>query len=283
MSGEGSARAVETKATEECRQTDRPAEGAAKPANSDERLSLRTRSHAWCSRRSSASSTGSAAARARARAEAAKTRLVYAEEEMNLKLEKARLEASMEVLKHKKEAAAAIAEAVVLEAAADAGESHSNESHSCELNTDPDHLVASQRTEQYVIDQLRERGPELQLGGNGDMATRSAPPPSPPHLQADTKPFVPRQNNPAPPNLSSQQPCKDVDGGAHDPATRYCREACAPHVRIKNEHAVPVHQFTPGLYDGHPSRYPMPPNCNSDSSHMNDFVKYLARRELVAT
>jgi len=41
---------------------------------------------------------GVAAAKARARAEAAKACLVYAEEEMSLKIEKARLEASMEVL-----------------------------------------------------------------------------------------------------------------------------------------------------------------------------------------
>lgn len=200
---------------------------------------------------------------------------------MNLKLEKARLEASMEVLKHKKEAAAAIAEAAVLEAAADAGGSCSNESHSCDLNTGPVPLVASRRTEQNVMDQLREKESELQLSGNGETALRSPPPP--PDLQADTKPFVPRQNKPAPPNLSSQEPCRDVDGGAHDPATRYCREACAPHVRIKDDYVVPVQQFTPGHYDGHPSHYPMPPNCNNGSSHLNDFVRYLARRELVAT
>lgn len=138
MIGEGSARAVETKASDECLQTDKPAEGAVKTVISEECLhsvSLRTCSQARCSIRSSASSTGSAAARARA--EAAK-------------------------------AAAATAEAEVLEAAVDA----SNDSHSCELNTDSLPLVASQRAEQYVIDQLREREPELQSSENSDATKK---------------------------------------------------------------------------------------------------------------
>lgn len=64
--------------------------------------SIRTRSQACCSVRSSSSSVGSAAVRARARAEAAKARLCYAEEEANLRLQQAKLEVSIEMLNIKK-------------------------------------------------------------------------------------------------------------------------------------------------------------------------------------
>ena len=83
------------------------------PRATSGRTSLNTRSEAQCSVRSSASSIRSAAVQARARAEAAKARLLYFEEEAKLKLEH-----SLELLRHKREAAAAIAEAEALKAAA---------------------------------------------------------------------------------------------------------------------------------------------------------------------
>lgn len=67
------------------------------------------------------------------------------------------------MLKHKKEAA--IAEAEALQAAADAN----SETNRCELNIDSVPLVASQRTEQYVIEQLKERESILQSCDNGDQ------------------------------------------------------------------------------------------------------------------
>ncbi|XP_056393184.1 uncharacterized protein LOC130285449 [Hyla sarda] len=63
-----------------------------------------------------ASSISSAVAIARAKAEAAKTRAAFAEQEMQIKIEKARLEATLEKLAAEKEAAATIAEAEFLEA-----------------------------------------------------------------------------------------------------------------------------------------------------------------------
>lgn len=77
--------------------------------------SLKTRSHASCS--SSPSSTESAAAKARAKAEAAKACPSLTQDEVSLKLEKAKVEASMTILEYKKETAGAIAEAEALEAA----------------------------------------------------------------------------------------------------------------------------------------------------------------------
>ena len=59
----------------------------------------------------------SAAAVARAKAEAAKARATYGEREAAMKIDKARLEASLEALTLEKEATAAIAEAETLEAA----------------------------------------------------------------------------------------------------------------------------------------------------------------------
>lgn len=59
-----------------------------------------------------------AAARAQAEAQAAKARLAYAEKEMNIKVEKARLEATLDVINLQKEADAALAKAEVMESAA---------------------------------------------------------------------------------------------------------------------------------------------------------------------
>lgn len=59
-----------------------------------------------------------AAARAQAEAQAAKARLAYADKEMSIKVEKARLEATLDVLNLQKEADAAMAKAEVMESAA---------------------------------------------------------------------------------------------------------------------------------------------------------------------
>ena len=80
---------------------------------------LTVRSSAGCSSRSSASTRASmAAARAQAEAQAAKARLAYAEKEMSIKVEKARLEATLDILHLQKEADAAKAKAEVMESAA---------------------------------------------------------------------------------------------------------------------------------------------------------------------
>nr|XP_054604550.1 uncharacterized protein LOC129165413 [Nothobranchius furzeri] len=79
---------------------------------------LTVRSSAACSSRSSASSRASmAVARAQAEAQAAKARLAYAEKEMSIKVEKARLEATLDVINLQKEADAAMAKAEVMESA----------------------------------------------------------------------------------------------------------------------------------------------------------------------
>lgn len=86
-------------------------------STSSGRLTVRS-SAAWSSRSLASSQASMAAARAQAEAQAAKARLAYAEKEMSIKLEKALLEATLDVINQQKEADAAMAKAEVMESAA---------------------------------------------------------------------------------------------------------------------------------------------------------------------
>ncbi|XP_053086862.1 uncharacterized protein LOC128317648 [Pangasianodon hypophthalmus] len=245
-------------------------------AMATETSSLKTCSRVSCSSVwSRASSTGSAAAKVRGRAEAAKARLAFAEEEVNLKLQKTKLEASMEMLEHKKEIAAAIAEAEVLEAAID----ENTEKHSCRLSLNSAPLEAAQRTEQYVIEHTKVQETELLLCD--DIPPKIEPSPSysisASHLNPEAKSFLSHQTNAGfqTPHVTSNQPCIYKN--------EYARESCE--VRFESSHATPVQHFRPQNNSGHPTplSYPITPNSNVSGSNINDFVRYLARRELVAT
>ncbi|KAL6476597.1 hypothetical protein MHYP_G00150960 [Metynnis hypsauchen] len=122
--------------------------------------SLITRSH-WSatSGRSRGSSASSAAAIAFAEAEEAKAKIQYAEREMQIKMQKARLDAEkicldaqLDVLNAEKTAAAAVAKAEALATAL----VHSKES-SCELKSDAglDSYDSVQRTKDYIQKQTR--------------------------------------------------------------------------------------------------------------------------------
>ncbi|XP_034384940.1 uncharacterized protein LOC117728244 isoform X1 [Cyclopterus lumpus] len=254
---------------------------------SEKATSLKTRSRATCSATySSVSSTGSAAAKARARAEAAKARMSYAEEEMSLKLEKAKLEASIEMLNYKKETAAAVAEAEALEAVVD----KNSERHSSMLNLDSSPLEAAQRTEQYVIDQAESQNTDAQLHDDGVGAIRGSSPnyetPAS-SIKSEVNSFHPAQANIAshhthghnaasqPTRLISQQPYiyedEKLDG------TR--------NVRFDNHNATPEQGLGPQNDKGDHAlkSYPTSSNTNNNNSNISDFVRYFARRELVAT
>lgn len=276
-SATGTTRASESKATEGS------LHGSTAAPGNPHSAAPRTRSQIWSSARSSASSAGSAAARARARAEAAKARLSYAEEEADLRLQQAKLEVSLEMLKYKKETAAAIAEAEALEAAADI----KSERQSCDLNLDLNPIEASQRTKQYVLDQLKERDSEFQSCDNGDTQAKIVLVPNhnvpPPPLKPESTPFYPHQNNTAPNCLVSQQPYINAYKDIYKPFDMPPGDVCQ--VKSSGEHVTPVHHFRPQNYDtlSPPTRHTIPPHSNDGSSHINDFVRYLARRELVAT
>ncbi|KAJ8014848.1 hypothetical protein DPEC_G00020040 [Dallia pectoralis] len=89
---------------------------------------------------------------ARAKAEAAKARLPHAKMEMSLKLEKAKLEATIDMLSLEKETTAAVAEAEVLEAAVDG-----SDRSSCKLQLEATPLDPIQRTREYVAKQANEQ------------------------------------------------------------------------------------------------------------------------------
>ncbi|XP_072010850.1 uncharacterized protein [Engystomops pustulosus] len=133
--------------------------------------SIKTRSRASSSK---ASTTSNAAAIARAKAEAARTRATFAEQEMQLKLqqasleaerarqqasleaeqasldlERARLEATLEKLTIEREAAAAMAEAEILEAAVFSHSEPSRHSSMPDLEQEPQDTL--ERTSEYVL------------------------------------------------------------------------------------------------------------------------------------
>lgn len=116
---------------------------------------LKTRSHVSVTTRSGASSTSAAAARAKA--EAAKACLMYTEKEVRMRIEKAQLEASMEMLAIEKEIAVAEAKVAVLEAVIATNE----ERHSCKLPFISSPCDSAQRPQDYVKEQAKiceERG-----------------------------------------------------------------------------------------------------------------------------
>ncbi len=82
---------------------------------------------------------------ARAKAEAAKARLMFADEEERIKVEKAKLEAKIDKMVLKRETAAAVAEAEALEAAVDTSV-HSK----CEPQLEIAPADVMQRTSEYV-------------------------------------------------------------------------------------------------------------------------------------
>lgn len=80
-------------------------------------LEVRSECRSTASRRSNSSAASLAAARARADAEAARARAEYAKLQIDMEVEKARMEAALNALKQEGEAEAALAAARVLEAA----------------------------------------------------------------------------------------------------------------------------------------------------------------------
>lgn len=98
---------------------------------------------------------------ARAEAEAARAKVAYAEKEMQIKIQKAQLEASLEKLNVEKTAAAALAKAEALEAALE----YENDEHGSKLRGGSEQRShnAMQMTEEYVqkhsvLDQSKARG-----------------------------------------------------------------------------------------------------------------------------
>lgn len=227
--------------------------------------SLKTRSHLSCSR-SGRSSTNAAAAMARAKAEAAKARLMYADEEERIKVEKAKLEAKMDKMVLERETAAAVAEAEALEAAVDTSV-HSR--HDPPLETAP--VDVMQRTCEYVE--------QMNLHAVTESASKAEP------LSPD----------------ETLQPHTELSVRNSVSATRLKAESCSDdaeldHMQSRKDSAQPS-RFTKGTY--HPSgntaennqrrkytrfaQSSTPQSFQQDKTDISDFVRYFARRELVNT
>ncbi|XP_034385776.1 uncharacterized protein LOC117729138 isoform X1 [Cyclopterus lumpus] len=190
------------------------------------------------------------------------------------------------MLNYKKETAAAVAEAEALEAVVD----KNSERHSSMLNLDSSPLEAAQRTEQYVIDQAESQNTDAQLHDDGVGAIRGSSPnyetPAS-SIKSEVNSFHPAQANIAshhthghnaasqPTRLISQQPYiyedEKLDG------TR--------NVRFDNHNATPEQGLGPQNDKGDPAlkSYLTSSNTNNNNSNISDFVRYFARRELVAT
>ncbi|KAK7882975.1 hypothetical protein WMY93_029149 [Mugilogobius chulae] len=258
------------------------------------------RSHVSASSKSTTrSSTSEAAARARANAEAAKARLKYASKEMELKLQKAHLEASMEMLAIEKEAAAAVAEAEVLEAVTrNSDRLHSGHTPLLSPSLDP-----VERTREYVKEQngilkdtqlspeenvvttdeteeLHNRTTVLpivhatHLKPTTDLSpTAEAYVPDTPFSQASSKatnPFITREDIIKYYQMEQEKQTKNVSFNV--PTDSYSDNKTTD----KPQYKKPERES-----DAYPHS-PQQPLSNSNS-HMTDFVRFLARRELVTT
>ena len=228
--------------------------------------SYKTRSQASCS------STGSAAAKARARAEAAKTRLTYAQKEVSLKMEKAQLEASIELLQCEKEAATATEEAEVLEAAV---QSQMDEQSNGHVLDDLPSLESSHRTERYVMAQskfVKKEITEIQEPPSADKPpANTVDPPCVTHLSHTD----PADCGPPPETKTrSKQPAYDH----HLPAP----PLLLPHPPLDNRdrnhnwtQQKPRDSYHDPTSDSRPSGH--------NDGNISEFVRYFARREIVAT
>ncbi|XP_023812156.1 uncharacterized protein LOC111947642 [Oryzias latipes] len=220
---------------------------------SNKASSFKTRSEASCT-----SSTGSAAAKARAKAEAAKARLSFAAKEMNLKVEKAQIEASLEILKQEKDVASAVAEAEALEAAV--------ASHS-EVRSNPSSSVTAERTRQYVMSQaslLKEEGDTARQPTQDENAPRGKPDPTSNQSLHMTREKDSHQIQVGLPNYADHVPNSPV------PAPfSHGNKSYSPH----RSNRPP----SPGFYGTNP------PHQKSRNSNESDFIKYFARREIVAS
>lgn len=213
---------------------------------------------------------------ARAKAEA---RLTFAKKEMALKVEKAHLEATMDMLSLEQETAAAVAEAEVLEAAADCSDRSSFKSHLDLQDAAP--LDPTARTIEYVVEQAKEQSkmqfaPPLHLPSQDEIRQSHTEPAlalpiqiphmKDEHSQVDIKPFSTRPNQ----MLKAQQP-------QHTPKEDFYTTNKQDYHR-SNEPKFTNHSPPFSTMPSHASPY-----SHHDQPIMTDLVRYFARRELVTT
>lgn len=240
------------------------------------------------STRSSRSSVSAAAARARAKAEAARARVAFAEREIAIKVDKARLEANLDALHLEKEAAAAIAQAEILEAAAE----HEGE----ELHNRKSHPITVQGTHERVSDYVRDQATRISQQSESALnlsheqqskqPIRLTSQDSHKVLEEDGNQYAVGHASPMPFNsqLRSEIPqTSQIPHKSH--SSVQLQSINAPHVKKEailqgpgNDiwHQRPRSNAPQYAATSHAGRYP-------ESSVMMDMAKYLARKELVST
>nr|XP_024656257.1 uncharacterized protein LOC112431765 [Maylandia zebra] len=194
------------------------------------------------------SSTASAAARAYAKAQAARAQLAFAEKEANAMKQRAELDAHLHVLQCQKAIAAAEAEASAYEEA----EIQSGELYG-ELCEEAEPISTVHRTNEYVQQQCELLYPDTQHD--------SAQPPKGNCNEVDaqdstqiTNPFITNTQTKTPPVNRERKQEQTVNTGVVD--TYWSNST----------------KHTPNLN-----------NCVPESSEMQQFAKYLIRKELVST
>lgn len=215
----------------------------------EEVLETRSRCSA-SSTRSTRSSASVAALKARAKAEAVQAQLVYAEEEAEVMKQQAQMLAQLHILKIKKEAAAAAAEAEILEAAAQFEEQQSySKEHLC------DNPVDSKEKVQNFI---------------------------------DSQAFLENNQVLSQPQISISNPFYQHNTGAEPSPTLYNTPVTKQETPQHRQQRLSIYTSTPHpnilhpvLNHQHQSFSSMPPNLQQTST-VNDMAKYLMRRELVS-
>ncbi|KAM4023316.1 uncharacterized protein ACNLHF_028069 [Anomaloglossus baeobatrachus] len=217
----------------------------------------------------SSTSISEAVAIARANAEAAKIRASFADQEMQLKLERARLDAALESLAAKKEAAAAFAEAESLEAAQNPELHRQSSMPSLEFPPqDP-----PQRTSQYVNDlPAPNYDPGLAPKQEHDISNEESGSHHEAQLQNRYELKNVTQNNSANDYFAPHQ----VISVNHHAATSYVRpkqqDTGWRHSQDANRYERTSHH-----HQGNPS-----PVYSADNRFTTEFAKFFKRCELVA-
>ncbi len=220
----------------------------------------RNSSSSWLSHRSG-SSAAAAATKAHAQAEAARTRALFTQKEAAIKLDKirremthqldlAKLEADLDMLHHEKEAAAALAQAEILEAAAVA---EFEEEFPRKLTRTSSLQTKIERTRDYVTAQadLKEKDNK-----NIDLLCKTEPL-LPNHPDSAKRQFIPMDHT-VQKDISSHPNLTKLDSPDFHP--RFSRPEDNPR---RNLHSAPYQQ--------------------PQARDMLDFARFLARRELVNT
>lgn len=244
------------------------------PAQPSAVKSHATRSVVTSSSSSSKSSAGLVAAKARARAEAARARSVFVKKETELMVEKAqlkveevRMEAALNALKQEKEVAAAEAEAEILEAAVAQLES---EAGSLNIAAIP-HESREKRTSDYVECHSRMQPSHQSLshsGVNAAPVNAHEGPQSPSHHGSKHNPtLVTGDGLPITPTPAMH---RNSAAQSKNQPTSQCPTKTQSPMKGPHEHTTPLTTRTPQPH-------------GSDPTGMNDFVTYMARRELVTS